>query len=109
MPGLVPRLSGLNLAYAEAHLSLILDDLWRRMEQVVEGSAMHEVATNQSGKDGLTWNRFLGGLGKAQQQESDQRDGNLDTHGILGGADKRVIFRICLTQRKNSSMAQRRR
>ena len=30
----------------------------------------------------------LGGLGQAQQQEGDQGDGDLDAHGVLGGAEE---------------------
>src|SRR6267142_4656940 len=83
-----PRLSGLDLAYAEAHLSLILNDLGRWLEQIIDCSAVHEVGADQPGEDDRAWNGFLGGLGKAQQQEGDQCDRNLDAYGILGGADK---------------------
>src|SRR5258708_34736098 len=87
MPGTSPRLSGLDLAYAEAHLSLILNDLGRWLEQIIDYSAVHEVGADQPGEDDRAWNGFLGGLGKAQQQEGDQCDRNLDAYGILGGAD----------------------
>jgi hypothetical protein len=88
MAGLDPRLSGLELAYGEAHLTLILDD-WRwRIEEVVDWPAVHKVCPDQSGEDNWTGNGFLNGLGQAQEQESDQGDGNLDTYGILGSADK---------------------
>jgi hypothetical protein len=39
--GRQPRLSGLDLAYAKAHLSLILNDRRRWMEQIIDGSAVH--------------------------------------------------------------------
>src|SRR5260370_38833575 len=88
MAGTSPRLSGLDLAYAEAHLSLILNDLGRWLEQIIDCSAVHEVGADQPGEDDRAWNGFLGGLGKAQQQEGVQRDRNLDADANRGRAGK---------------------
>src|ERR1700692_1886776 len=88
MAGLVPRLSGLILAQSEAHLSLILNNVGRWMEQVIDGAAVDEVAADQSGEDDRTLNALLCGLSQAQQQEGDECDSNLDAYSILGGADE---------------------
>src|SRR4051794_39210845 len=88
MAGLVPRLSGSGLTYSEAHLSLILSDLRRRMEQIVYWSAMHKVGADQSCKHEWACNNLLGCLSEAQQKKGNQRDGDLDPHRMLGGADK---------------------
>ena len=58
------------------------------MEQITDRSPEHEVGADQSGEDDRARNGFLCGLGKAQQEEGDEGDGNLDADGILGGADK---------------------
>ena len=58
------------------------------MEQIIDRAAVHEIGVDQSGKDERSLNAFLCGLGQTQQQEGDERDGNLDAYGILGGADE---------------------
>jgi hypothetical protein len=56
------------------------------MEQVIDRPVVHEVGADQSGEDDRAWNIFEGGLRQAQQQESDERNGDLDAYGVLGGA-----------------------
>ncbi len=70
---------------------------------------MHEVGADQPGEDERASNGFLSGMGQAQQQKGDQGDGDLDAYSILGGADEACDRQVCLTQRKNSSMAHGRR
>ena len=67
---------------------MILDDRWHWGEQIIDRPAVHEVGADQSGEDGRTLNVFLSGLGQAQQQKGDECDRDLDSHGILGGADE---------------------
>src|SRR3982074_3002466 len=55
------------------------------MEQIIDRPAVHKVGADQSGEDDRALD-FLSGLGQAEQQEGDQCDSNLDTHGIFGGA-----------------------
>src|SRR5260370_16717967 len=69
-------------------MALILDDRGRWLEQIVDRAAVHEIGADQSGKDERSVNAFLCGLGQTQQQEGDERDGNLDAYGILGGANE---------------------
>jgi hypothetical protein len=60
-----------------------------RLEQAVEAAAVHEVGTNQSGEGQGTRDGFLGGLSEAKQQEGyEGGDGDLDSHGILGGSEE---------------------
>ena len=54
----------------------------------------------------LPWNAFCP-VNDAQQEEGDQRDGDLRFDGIFARAEEAVILRCCLTQRKNSSIGQR--
>ena len=69
---------------------------------------MHEVGADQPAEDDWAFDGVLGGLGDTQQQECDQGDGDLEAHGISVMPMKWRIFRVCLTDRKNSSIAQRR-
>lgn len=41
--GSYPRLSGSIVEHSEAHLSLIMNEGWRRIEQAIDGSSMHQV------------------------------------------------------------------
>src|SRR5260370_7341353 len=66
----------------------MLDDRGRWMEEIIDRAAVHEIGADQSGKDERSVNAFLWGLGQTQQQEGDERDGNLDAYGILGGANE---------------------
>jgi hypothetical protein len=47
-------------------------------------------------------------LREAQEQKSDQRDGELNAHRVLLRPRKCWIFKVCLIQRKNRSICQRR-
>ena len=69
---------------------------------------MHQVGTDQAGKGERALDGVLCCLGQPQQQKGDQRDGDLDAHGIFGGGEKAPDLEGLLDQRKNSSMAQRR-
>jgi len=100
MPGSGPRLSGLNLGPLEHELIGVCGRCWFSPDEAVDTLSGQEVGAHEAGKGQGTLHGLLGGLGEAQEQESDQRDGDLDADGR--------IFRVCLTQRKNSSMAQRR-
>lgn len=60
-----------------------ISDLWFGFEQVVEASAVHQVGADEAGERQRALHGFLGGLREAEQQEGDQRHGDLDAHGIL--------------------------
>src|SRR5664279_2263628 len=88
MAGLDPRLSGLFLTYTEAQLANVVDGRRRGVDQVVDGAAVHEVGADQSGEGKRTFVNFLGYLSKAEQQEGDQCNDDLDADRILVGADE---------------------
>src|SRR6202023_2798490 len=88
MAGPDPRLSGLAELPLERQLGGTSD--WRRfgIEQAIERLLVHQVGAHQTGKAKRAVDRALPGLGEAQQEEGDQRDGDLDRDGILAGAEK---------------------
>ena len=88
MPGLVPRLSGSAGAPLQRHLGGIGEDRRFRVEQAVERSAMHQVEPHQAGEGERAGDGALSSLSQPQQQKSDQRDGDLDAHGVFAGAEE---------------------
>jgi hypothetical protein len=92
MPDLVPRLSGSAGVPLQRHLSGIDEERRFGIEQAVERSAMHQIEANQTGEGEQAGNRLLPGLSQPQQQKGDQRDGDLDAHGILADAEKAADF-----------------
>ncbi|MDE2068953.1 MAG: hypothetical protein KGI99_17540 [Bradyrhizobium sp.] len=74
---------------------MILSRRWR-LEQIVERAAVHQIGTDKSGKDERTAHGFLGSLGQPQQQESDQGNGDLDTHRKASSASRMVVAGIPL-------------
>jgi len=61
---------------------------WRSFEQAVDWPAVHEVCADKSGEGERALDRVLRGLGKAQEEEGDQSDGNLDSDRVLRGAEE---------------------
>ena len=55
-------------------------------DEAVDALSMHEIGADQSGESERAFDRFLVGLGEAQQQVCDERHGDLDAYGVLGGA-----------------------
>src|SRR5258708_4313195 len=88
MPGLDPRLSGSVLVPLDRELSGVEDRAGFGLEEAVDAPAVHEIDADQSGEGAGTLDAFLHGLGEAQHQEGDERDRDLDAHGILGSADE---------------------
>jgi hypothetical protein len=62
--------------------------LWVGLQQAVDAAALHQVDADQAGESERALDHFLGGLGEAQQQEGDQRHGDLDAHGVLRAAEE---------------------
>jgi hypothetical protein len=58
------------------------------IEQAVETSAVHEVDAHQPGEGERALDQALSRLCQTQQQKGDQRDGDLDADGVLGGAEE---------------------
>ena len=83
MAGTRPRLSGLNLAQSEAHLTVVFDDWGRRVEKTIDPPPLHEVLSHQTREGQEVLDAVLGSMGHAQEQEGDQCDGDLDAHRIL--------------------------
>jgi hypothetical protein len=66
---------------------------WRLgFEETIRAPAMHQIGADQSGEDERAVDGVLFRLGEAEQQKGDQRDGDLDAHGIFGGAEKAANF-----------------
>jgi hypothetical protein len=83
-----PRLSGSAGVPLERHLSGVGEDRGFAVEQAIERSAMHQVDPDQAGEGERAGDGLLPGLGQWQQQKDDQRDGDLDAHGIFAGAEE---------------------
>ena len=47
-----------------------------------------QVGADEAGEGERAVDRRLRGLGQAQQQEGDQRDGDLDADGVFAGAEE---------------------
>ena len=58
------------------------------LEQAVEASAVHEVGVHEPGEGERTDDGALRRLREAKQQESDECHGDLNAHGVLGGAEE---------------------
>lgn len=54
----------------------------------VDRTTVHEIGSDQPAEEGWALHSALSGLGEAQQQKGDQGHRDLDTHGILRGADE---------------------
>src|SRR5580700_2324165 len=92
MPGLDPRLSGLAEVPLERQLKRV--EIWWRLsfEETIQTPAMHQIGADQSGEDERAVDDVLCRLGEAEQQKGNQRDGDLDAHGIFRGAEKAANF-----------------
>src|SRR6516162_7336815 len=92
LPGLSPRLSGLAVVPLERQLRRV-EIGWRLgFEETIQAPAMHQIGADQSGEDERTVDGLLRRLGETEQQKGDQRDGDLDAHGIFRGAEKAADF-----------------
>ena len=58
------------------------------MQQAVEVASMHQVGADEAGKSERALHRPVRDPGKAQQEEGDQHDGDLDAHGDFRTAKK---------------------
>ena len=92
----------------ECQLSGVVDRPWFGIEQPIERFAVHQIGAHQAGKAQRTGDGLLPGLGQAQQQKGDQRDGVWILTAFSLVPRKPVMRSTCLTQRKNNSIAQRR-
>src|SRR5690349_21206430 len=96
MPGLDPRLSGLDSVPLDSHLAVILAGRRIGVEELVDTAAVHKVCPYESGKGERAFDQPMRGLSEAQQKERDQRDDDLDAHGVLGGAEEVVDLEVLL-------------
>jgi hypothetical protein len=91
-PGSPSRLSGLVLVPLECQLNRV-EIGWRfGFEKTIQATAMHQIGADQSGEDERAVDGLLCCLRETEQQKRDQRDGDLDAHGIFGGAEKAANF-----------------
>src|SRR5438477_12047904 len=88
MAGLDPRLSGLAEVPLDCQLGWIADRRWLGIEQAIEALLVHQIGADETGEAQRTGDGALPGLGEAQQQKGDQRDGDLGAHGILTDAEE---------------------
>jgi hypothetical protein len=72
---------------------LIFGEKRRRFEQPVDAPALHEVLADESGEDEQAFDAVLECVGHAQEEESNQRDGDLKTHRVLGCAEEVTDFK----------------
>src|SRR5579863_6846628 len=90
--GSSPRLSGSCGVPLERQLIRIVRG-WRfACEQTIEAAAVHQIGADEAGEGERAGNRLLGCLRHAQQQKSDQRDGDLDAYGVVAGAEEAADF-----------------
>ncbi len=88
IPGVGPPLSGSRGAPLERQLRGAGGDRGLGFEEAVERSAMRQVEAHQASEGERAGDGALPGLGQPQQQKGNQRDGDLDAHSILAGAEK---------------------
>ena len=69
----------------------------------MDGSEVHDVGAHHAREHENAFDRSLRRECHLQQQIGDECDGDLGSHGVVGGAEEAV----CLTERKNSSICQR--
>ena len=77
-------------------------------EKFSDWASLHEVCSDEPGEGERALDDPVGIVGQAQQQKGDQRDRDLNANGVLEVPRKWLIFKVCLTHRKNNSMAHRR-
>jgi hypothetical protein len=87
-----PRLSGLDWLPLDRELSWVLGRRRFGIEEPVEAPAVHQVDANQAGEGERAGDAFLPGLGEAEQQKGDQRDGDLEANGVFADAEKAGDF-----------------
>ena len=77
--------------------------------EVVDRSEVHQICAHEAGEYEEACDCGLRGVCQAQQQIDDEGDGDVGAHGTAFSErpTKWSILRVCLTQRKNSSMSQR--
>src|SRR6266700_3785340 len=61
-------------------------------EQGAQITPVHQIGSDKAGEGEWAGDRLLGGLRQPQQQEGDQRDGDLNSNRVLGGAEKASDF-----------------
>ena len=106
--GVTPQLSGLAVVPLERQLTRV-EIGWRLgFEKTIQAPAMPQIGADQSGEDERAIDGLLRRLRETGQQKGDQRDGDLDAHGIFRGAEKAADFEGLLDPAKNNSIAQRR-
>src|SRR5664279_4656821 len=99
MAGSSPRLSGMTFAFSRRHPRKVRPEIeegvllrlfWRRrrLEEIADRSSLHEVCADEPGEGERTFDNFVSLMGKTQKHESNQRNCNLDPHGILGSSEE---------------------
>src|SRR5215467_7693055 len=69
-------------------LRLLWLRFWWWFEKFRDRPPVHQIGPDEPGEGERAHNDFVGLMGEAQQQESDQCDSDLDTHGIFGGSEE---------------------
>src|SRR6267142_4834735 len=62
--------------------------IWCKVQQAVDTSSVHQVGAHPPGESERRLHCRLSGLGETQQQESDQRHGDLDADGVFAGSEE---------------------
>ena len=71
---------------------MIFDDWWGWIEETIDPSALHEVLSDQPGEGKKAFDAGLQDMCHAQEQERNQGDSNLSSHGVLGSAEEVADF-----------------
>src|ERR1700720_2433885 len=88
MAGTSPRLSGLAEEAWDRQLSGVSRWRWFAAEEAVEAPSLHQVGAHEAGEGERAGDGFLCRLRQAQQEEGNERDGDLGAHGVVRGAQE---------------------
>src|ERR1700722_17679230 len=88
MAGSSPRLSGLAEQAWDGQLSWGSRRGWLAVEQGIEAASLHQVDAHEASEGERAGDGFLRGLRQAQQEEGDERDGDLGAYGVVRGAQE---------------------
>ena len=90
---------------------LLLEMVWRQrwwFEKPSDRSPVRKVRLYEFGERALACDDSVSFLSQTQQQKGNEGDDDLNANGVFCGSNKVIDLGVCLTQRKNNSMAHRR-